>query len=170
MLDYRFKGGFYGFERIFLKTVEYPDIALGNCIMGIVIVAFEVDCEGEIREIKLQNILQFGIEKQITNFFDNTIGQWNKCDDDRYTRFNVPIQFRITGVETNFSDGLLIIEDKMVGVMCYDDSYYIEKSQKLLDKEKGKKALEFIDVLIKRNPYNHEYAEMKKEALSQMNK
>lgn len=168
MLDYRFKGGFYSFERLFLKTVEYPEIATANCVTGIIIAVFEVNCEGVIEEVKLKNPLGLGIEKQITLFFDNTIGQWNTCDDERYTRFNVPIQFRISDIETNNTDALLVIEGKTVGTACYDDSYYLEKAQKLLDKGKGKKALEYIDVLIKRNPYTHEYIEMKEKALSQM--
>jgi hypothetical protein len=168
MLDYRYRGGFYSFERLFLKTVEYPEIATNNCVTGILIVAFEVDCEGEIQEIKIQNPLQFGIEKQITNFFDQTIGEWNTCDDNRYTRFSVPIQFRITDLETNTTDALLVIEDKIVGVPCEPDAYYLNKAKKQLEKGKGKKALENINVLIKRNPYNTEYADMKKEAIALM--
>ena len=170
MLDYRYKGGFYSFERLFLKTVEFPEVAKMNCVTGIVIVVFEVDCEAEIQEVKIKNPLGFGIEKQISNFFEETIGNWNKCDDDRYTRFNVPIQFKITGVITNTDDALLVVEGKIVGVQCYDDSYYLEKAEKMLEKGKGKKAIGYINVLIKRNPYHNEYTDMKQEAIDLMNK
>jgi len=170
MLDYRYKGGYYSFERLFLKTVEFPEVAKMNCVTGIVIVVFEVDCEAEIQEVKIKNPLGYGIETQISNFFENTIGNWNKCDDDRYTRFNVPMQFRITGVITNTDDALLVVEGKIVGVQCYDDSYYLEKAEKMLEKGKGKKAIGYINVLIKRNPYHNEYTDMKQEAIDLMNK
>jgi len=170
MLDYRYKGGYYSFERLFLKTVEFPEVAKMNCVTGIVIVVFEVDCEAEIQEVKIKNPLGYGIETQISNFFENTIGNWNKCDDDRYTRFNVPIQFKITGVITNTDDALLVVEGKIVGVQCYDDSYYLEKAEKMLEKGKGKKAIGYINVLIKRNPYHNEYTDMKQEAIDLMNK
>ncbi len=170
MLDYRYKGGYYSFERLFLKTVEFPEVAKMNCVTGIVIVVFEVDCEAEIQEVKIKNPLGYGIETQISNFFENTIGNWNKCDDDRYTRFNVSIQFKITGVITNTDDALLVVEGKIVGVQCYDDSYYLEKAEKMLEKGKGKKAIGYINVLIKRNPYHNEYTDMKQEAIDLMNK
>lgn len=170
MLDYRYKGGYYSFERLFLKTVEFPEVAKMNCVTGIVIVVFEVDCEAEIQEVKIKNPLGYGIETQISNFFENTIGNWNKCDDDRHTRFNVPIQFKITGVITNTDDALLVVEGKIVGVQCYDDSYYLEKAEKMLEKGKGKKAIGYINVLIKRNPYHNEYTDMKQEAIDLMNK
>ena len=44
----------------------------------------------------------------------------------------------------------------------------IIKRPKLLEKGKAKKATEYIDILIRRDPYNPEYYDMKKDALSKM--
>lgn len=166
VLDYRFKGGYYSFEKLFNTTVEYPEIAMYNCTMGIVIASFKVNCDGTTDKVTLKNSLGFAIEAEIEKFFNASFGQWNKCDDEKYTKFDVPIQFRIRGVETNSTDALLIKEDKVVDAKCHDDSYYLEKVNKYFDKGKGEKAAENIDILIRRNPYNNEYYEMKKKALS----
>jgi hypothetical protein len=60
---------------------------------------------------------------------------------------------------------VLICVGDNVGFTCNSDNYYIEKVKKLLDKGKGKKATKYIDMLIKRDPYNMEFYDMKKKAL-----
>jgi len=154
VLDYRFKGGYYSFERLFNKTVEYPEVAQQNCIMGIVVAGFEIDCEGEAVQVTLKNMLRYGIDEEISN------------EDDKYTRFDVPIQFTIEGTETNTDDAMLIKEAKTTGFNCNDDKYYLDRANKYLDKGKGKKAVQYINVLIQRNPYNSQYIEMRKKAIS----
>lgn len=166
VLDYRYKGGYYSFERLFYKMVEYPEIAVQNCVLGIIIASFEVNCEGEIVKITLKNMLRLGINEEITKFFNATEGQWNNCDDKKYTKFDIPIQFTLDGTDTNTTDALLVVENETLGFDCHDDEYYREKAEKLLEKGKGKKALPHIDKLIQRNPYNNNFYEMKKKALS----
>ena len=134
--------------------------------MGIVIASFEVDCDGEIIEFSFKNPIHKSIHNEIADFFDLTNGQWNECKDEKYTRFEIPIQFRIKDVETNTTDAILICEEKTEGYTCNGDDSYYKKAKKLLEKEKGKKAIEHIDILIKHDPYNLEYYDMKKEALS----
>ena len=166
LLDYRFRGGYYTFEKIFNNNVTYPDMLLRSCIMGMVIVSFEVDCNGEIIEFSFKNPIHKAIHEEIADFFDLTSGHWNECKDEKYTRFEIPIQFRIRDVETNTNDAILICEDKSDGYICNGDDYYYKKAKKYLEKKKGKRAIEHIDILIKHDPYNLEYYDMKKEALS----
>lgn len=166
LLDYRFRGGYYTFEKIFNNNVIYPEILLRNCIMGMVIVSFEVNCQGEITDFSFKNPLHKAIHEEIADFFDLTNGQWNECKDNKYTRFEIPIQFRIEGVDTNTTDAILVCEDKSDGYICNGDDYYYKKATKSLEKKKGKKAIEYLDILIKHDPYNLEYYDMKKEALS----
>jgi len=33
-LDYRYRGGFYSFEKLFNKNVTYPEVLQKNCITG----------------------------------------------------------------------------------------------------------------------------------------
>ena len=167
MLDYRYRGGFYSFEKLFNQTVTYPKVAAGNCVTGIVVVAFEVNCEGEVKNVRMKTPLYYGIREEITKFFDATEGLWNTCDDERYTRFEIPIQFRIIGVETNMEDGILICETNNEGYMCNGDAYYLKKAEKYLKKGNRKKALKNINILIQRNPYNTEYYDMRKKALGE---
>jgi hypothetical protein len=166
VLDYRFKGGFYSFEKLFNTTVEYPEIAAQNCVLGIVIASFTVNCDGKIEKVSLKNPLKYMTDEVISEFFSATEGHWNTCDDEKYTNIDVPIQFTLSGTNTNTTDGLLIVEGETLGFDCYDDEKYLERAKKFLKKGKGKKALESINVLIQRNPFNSEYTDMKTKALS----
>lgn len=170
VLDYRYKGGYYSFEQLFYQTVQYPDIAIHSCALGIVIARFEVDCEGELVKLTMKNMLRYGLDEEISKFFNSTVGQWNKCDDDKYTKFEIPIQFTLDGTKTNTTDALLIVEGETIGFDCRDDEYYLEKAEKYLEKKNGKKALQNINMLIQRNPLESRYFDMKKQAIELINK
>ncbi len=165
LLNYRFKGGYYTFEKIFIQSVEYPPMAKNNCIMGIAIVSFRVNCEGVAYDIKNKMPLGFGIDGEISKFFTQTEGMWNTCRDDKYTRFEVPIQFKLKGTITNTDDALLVIEEDNPGYLCNDDEYYINKMEKYLKKGKQKKALQYIEIMVRRDPYNSYYQDLRKKAL-----
>ncbi len=166
LLNYRFKGGYYTFEKFFIKTVTYPEVAKANCIVGISVVSLKVDCNGNLSDIKVKTPLGYGIDNEITAFLRNTDGQWNTCNDDKYTRFEIGIQFLLKGTETNTEDALLVIEDDNPGYLCNGDDYYKKKMEKYLEKEKYRKAIPYIDMMIRRNPYNSEYFELKKKAIN----
>lgn len=168
LFDYRYKGGFYSFEKKFNNTVEYPEYARMNCIMGIVVLEMVIDCEGTPKQISMKTSLGYGVNEELTNLFNATQGEWNKCEDDRYTRFEIPIQFRIEGTETNTEDALFIVEGDMPGHTCNDDNYYRKKAEKALEKEQGKKALKYLNLLIKRDPYNTKYRDMRSQAIALM--
>jgi hypothetical protein len=165
VLDYRYKGGFYTFEQDFNLIVEYPEVATQNCILGIVIVNLVVDCDGQLTKIGMKNGLKYGIDEQISQFFNSTYGKWNKCDDERYTKFEIPVQFVLKGTQTNTTDGVLVKEGENPGYACNGDDYYMVRAEKALEKKKGKKAIPFIDKLIQRDPYNMKLYDMKKEAM-----
>lgn len=165
LLDYRYRGGFYSFERLFFRTVEYPEYAKKNCVIGIMIVRFEVDCKGEIKNLVIKNPMGWGIDQIVQDFLNETKGNWNTCEDDKYTRFEVPIQFTINDTETNSTDGMIIYQAELVGYNCKGDSYYQEKLDIALEKNSKKKALKYIGELIKRDPYNAELYEIRKELM-----
>jgi len=170
LLDYRYRGGFYSFERLFFREVEYNEFALKNCVIGIMIVRFEVDCEGQIKNLVIKNPLGWGLNEQVQGFLQKTEGNWNKCTDDRYTRFEVPIQFTINDTETNSTDGIIIMQKDLTGYNCKPDSYYREKFDDAYKKGKKKKALKYIQDLIRRDPYNSELYELRKELLEDKKK
>ncbi len=169
-LDYRFKGGTYTFENIFYKTIKYPDVARENCIQGIIIASFDVSCDGKMSDVAIKNALHYGIDEEVKKFFGVIKDKWNTCKDEKYTHFEVPIQFRLEGTEMNADDALFVFEAKNPGYVCRGDDYFLEKAKKYLNKGSGKTAIEYLNVLIKRDPYNMEYYEMKKQAITMMNK
>ena len=169
-LDYRFKGGLYTFENLFYKTVKYPEIATDNCIQGIIIVSFQVTCDGKMSMITIKNPLHYGIDEEVKKFFGTLEGKWNTCKDPKYTHFEIPIQFKLEGTQMNSNDALIVFESKNPGYICHGDDYFLERAKKYLDKGKGRAAIEYINTLIKHDPYNMEYYEMKKKAISLLDK
>lgn len=163
LLDYRYRGGFYSFERLFLKTVEYPEYTKKQCVVGMMIVRFEVDCEGEIKNLIIKNPLRWGLDQQIEAFFQATVGNWNKCDDEKYTRFEVPIQFTINETETNSIDAMLVCQEELTGYTCKSDDYFREKLDKAIEKNSKKKAIKYISELIRRNPYDSDLYTLRTE-------
>ncbi len=165
LLDYRFRGGFYSFERVFLQTVKYTDIARKNCIIGITLVTFQVKCDGTLHNVRIKNPLHFGLDQQITKFMEATKGQWNKCHDNKYTKFAVPIQFTMVGTKTDSLDPVISLVGKNPGYVCSSDAYYLRKAKEALAKKKGKRARTYLETLIRRNPFNNDYFKLMKQSL-----
>ncbi len=170
LLDYRFKGGTYTFEKVFNTTVTYPDIARKNCIQGIIIASFNVTCDGNLGFVTIKNPLHYGIDNEVKKFFVSTNGQWNKCHDKKYEHFEIPIRFKLTGTKTNSDEGLFVFEGKNPGYVCNGEDYYLAKAKKYLDKKKPKKAIANLDILIRLDPYEQKYFEMKEQAIKMMGK
>ena len=169
-LDYRFKGGTYTFEKIFNTTVTYPDVARTNCIQGIIIASFDVTCDGKLGFITIKNPLHYNIDNEVKKFFINTNGKWNKCHDKKYEHFEIPIQFKLAGTKTDTEEGLFTFEGKNPGYICNGEDFYLEKAKKYLDKKKPKKDIANLDILIRLDPFNNKYFELKKQAIKMMGK
>lgn len=165
LLDYRFTGGFYSFEMLFNKTVKYPVAAQQNCVVGIMVASFTVDCQGNMKNIKIRNALGFGLNKELTKFFQATKGHWNTCHNKRYTRFEIPIQFTLKGTKTDSLTAAIIFEGHNPGYACFSDDYYLKKAKEALKKRKERKAKEYLETLIHRNPYETKYYNMLKQAM-----
>ncbi len=168
LLDYRYKGGFYTFQKDFFETVTYPEEARKNCIIGIVIASFQVDCDGNYLPVKtrLKNPLHYGIDDEVSKFLLSTQGKWNTCHDKKFTRFEVPIQFTMEGTATNEEDAAIVLEGENPGYVCTADSVYYKRALKFLKKKKPKKAVKSIEILIQRNPYTVAYYDLLKQAVS----
>ncbi len=170
LLDYRFVGGFYNFEKLFFQTVSYPVQAQQNCVLGIMIASFDVNCQGEMTKLSIRNSLGNGLDKEVTKFLKKTEGHWNRCQDAKYTHFTIPIQFTLKGTETDSTIAALVYTGQNPGFVCFPDSYYLKKAQEALKKGKGKKAQPFLETLIKRNPYDNAYYKMLEQALNSQDK
>ena len=167
LLDYRYKGGFYTFEKDFLKQATYPKMAQQNCIIGILIASFKVDCDGNYNPIytHIKSPLHFGLDDEVSKFLASTKGKWNKCHEKKYTRFEIPFQFTMEGTVTNEEDAAIVFEGKNPGYACTSDSVYLQRAKKYLGKKKPKKAARALEILIRRNPYTTKYYDMMKSAL-----
>ncbi len=165
LLDLRFRGGSGEFERQLLASVQYTDYARRQCLVGVVILSFSISCDNTMSDFRMRNPLHHGLNEQLTAFFRSTEGHWNRCTDERYTRFEIPVAFTIEGVKTN-GRGFYTIEEESSGYRCRDDQYYIERLERFRERGRTKRAIGMVDVLIRRNPFNTEYVEIKRALLS----
>lgn len=165
LINYRYKGGAGAFERTFYANVKYTPEAIRNCIIGTVILSFSVDCNNNIIDFIIRNPLHSGINEQLQAFIKATEGQWNTCKDDKYTQFEVPVLFTLGGTETA-ATGFIVLEGETPGYKCKSDAYYMEQFEKYSKKGKTRSALTALDMLIRRNPYDANLYELKKNLLT----
>ena len=166
MLDYRYKGGSGAFERDFFIYVDYNQISRQSCTIGTTIMQFTVGCDGELGEFNIINPLNDYINSQLNKFFLMTKGNWNECQNSDYEYFEIPILFTIDGLGTE-AIGFITNYAEKEGVPCKCDDYFHEVFEKHKEK-KPKKALQAIDELIKRNPYNENYIEERKKLIERI--
>ncbi len=159
MLDYRYKGGSGAFERDFFYHVDYNKISRQSCIVGTTIMQFTVSCDGSLGEFNIINPLNDYISSQLQKFFLMTKGNWNECQNSDYEYFEIPVVFTIENLDTE-AFGFITNVDYEEGYPCKCDDYFYEQFCKYKDK-KPKKALDAINELIRRNPYNEFYIEEK---------
>ncbi|MBZ0243949.1 MAG: energy transducer TonB [Bacteroidales bacterium] len=164
LLNYRFKGGSGEFERIFFEQVNYTEEARKNCIVGVVILTFTVSCDNNISDLKMRNPMHYGLNEELQKFIEATEGRWNTCQDEKYTRFEIPVLFTLKGTETS-ARGLLTLLGESPGFACRSDQYFMERFERYKRKGKVKKALENLDQLIRRDPYNNTFYDLKRELL-----
>ncbi len=168
MLDYRYKGGSGAFERDFFLNVDYNQISRQSCTVGTTIMQFTVSCDGTLGEFNIINPLNDYINSQLQKFFLMTKGNWNECQNADYEYFEIPVLFTIDGLETEAIGFITNYADK-VGVKCECDKYFHEEFEKFKEK-KPKKALDAINELIRRNPYNESYIEEKNNLVDKFEK
>lgn len=166
MLDYRYKGGSGAFERDFFLHVDYNKISRENCILGTTIMQFSVHCDGSLGEFNIINPLNDYISSQLHKFFLMTKGNWNECQNSDYEYFEIPILFTIEGLETE-AIGFITHYDEELGCPCKNDSHFHKEFEKFKDK-KPKKALNAINELIRRNPYNELYIEERNKLIENL--
>lgn len=164
MLDYRYKGGSGAFERDFFIYVDYNQISRQSCTVGTTVMQFTVGCDGELGEFNIINPLNDYINSQLNKFFLMTKGNWNECENSDYEYFEVPILFTIEGLETE-AIGFITNYGDINGVKCKGDRHFHEEFEKFKEK-KPKKALDAINELIRRNPYNELYIDSRNDLVN----
>ena len=164
MLDYRYKGGSGAFERDFFVHVDYNKISRQSCTIGTTIMMFTVHCDGTLGEFNIINPLNDHLNSQLQKFFLMTKDNWNECQNSDYEYFEIPIVFTIEGLETD-AIGFITHYDEEIGYPCKNDSHFHEEFQKFKEK-KPKKALDALNELIRRNPYNDLYIHEKDDLLN----
>ncbi len=78
--------------------------------------------------------------------------------------FEIPVLFTLEGTETN-ARGLITLVGQSPGFSCRSDNYFMERFEKFRNKGKKMKALDMLDQLIRRDPYNNTLYDLKRQLL-----
>lgn len=137
---------------------RYVRKARENCIVGVAIVAFQVDCEGKLQNITFKNKLGSGLDEEVERVLKLTENQWLKCEDNKEEGFELSIKF-VLG-DTQFSgQGEVTITGYQSGLQCPNDEDLIKQLEKAKKKNKTANLIPIYEELIRRNPHNQAYRE-----------
>jgi TonB family protein len=126
---------------IIQRNIIYSPIAVEKGICGKVIVSFLVKANGEITDFRIVNSVDPSLDNEALRVVKLTSGHWipgekNGQSIDSY--YEIPVVFEITK-----------------GVKGID--YYYKNADKFYNQSKFKEALEYLEEIRKREPYNFLY-------------
>jgi hypothetical protein len=166
ILDQIYVGGKLAFSQKVYSYVSYPVEARQNGIIGLSMVSFKIDCNGNPYDFNFKNKLGNGIEESVQNAILHTAGSWKDCENrDLGQLVNLTFGYSINKLlNTETADFVLVAYD---GVKIKTDKQLETEFEKYSKKGDYKKAKTAIEILANRYPNNLEYSEqkMKIEAL-----
>ena len=98
-LSKMFSGSKNDFHNLF-KDIKYPEKAKNNCIQGSSEIYFEIDYQGNIKNITTSNEFGYGVEEKIIEIIKSTKGKWKKNDFQTDIPVVLTIEFKSSEIET----------------------------------------------------------------------
>jgi hypothetical protein len=157
-LDKRFQGGTDAFFKFWGTETRYVRKARENCVVGVAIFTFQVDCEGKLQNITFKNKLGSGLDEEVERVLKLTENQWLKCKDNQEDTFELSVKFVLGN--TQFSgQGEITITGYQSGSQCPNDEDLIKQLKKVKKKNQTANIISLYEELIRRNPHNQAYRE-----------
>ncbi len=176
----RFEGGAIAFFEFLEYNLYYPPAAVQRGVVGTAIVALTVSPEGKIDRIDMVQSLHKSIDTQIINALKDTKRMWlpaKKVSGAKPFTLFLPITYVINNHQflQNFEKpyylgraAILIAENP--DIQLKDDAYYASQSNQYYQNKQYKQAIEYLDELIRRNPFNKDLYLMRGNAYYQLGK
>ncbi|MEQ9439998.1 MAG: energy transducer TonB [Cyclobacteriaceae bacterium] len=164
--NYRIQGGTPTFKNAFIDQIQYPRTALNQGIMGTSLVSLTITPAGTIADFRIITSLGEVVDEALKSVIPQTEKDW--LADSLETRdltFIVAFTFLIDGYtfmrNSKVSSQIVTCEVPIVeyggtNARIRDDTYHIEHANRLYQGEKYSKAIDHLDELIRRDPFNRE--------------
>lgn len=172
-INTRFKGGEIEFRNFLAQNLKYPVLSQENKSVGYSITGITITPEGTIFDISTINLIDESIERDIYRVLQMTKNKWLKCDT---ISINQTFYVQIAYVMGNTPDIKNQVKDKLnfidlvalTAMGLSNDSYLPESDESIaakfgeaLKKNEYNEAINYINELIKRNPFNRELYQLR---------
>jgi hypothetical protein len=180
-IDYRFKGGQDAFMKIMFENVRFPLDSRSS--IGLSVSRVSVTPQGKIAEIKILNPLSEEIDAMVTDLLKLTTDKWLKCDSvSKNQNFYLQVAFCVFNVQKDFLDknefpenGMflkpVVVTGPQVSItpLLREDDYLTKQCLTNIQTGKYKRALPFINELIKRYPYSKDLYQLRLSIAAKLN-
>lgn len=175
------------FYQYVAQNMEFPKVALSNQTVGIYIGRIRIDSKGNLLEVTTINPISKSIDEGFVKFINET---WRKHKITIYnisdtTDFIIPVKYMVSSghnqpaleyfVNYELKPNYLTEECKVVMFNSHgttsqtDDMTLLDNARYFYKEKKYKKSIEYINLLIKRNPYSEDLHYMRANAYKHMN-
>ncbi|XOV91073.1 MAG: hypothetical protein ACFHWX_12770 [Bacteroidota bacterium] len=148
-----YQGGVIAFYSQFSHQLKFTD----KSKLGVAVLYWEV-ANGEIRNAQIINSLNEALDQEILRVLELTAGNW--VSDDSTYEFRLPISFNSGGKDfyvdpapNNYMEGI-VLSTFGYSYSFPSDQKLIEKLNKNVEQEKYQEAEDYVNELIRRNPFN----------------
>ncbi len=157
----RIAGGDTSFYQTVAGHIAYPRVARDHKTVGTTIAVLTVSPQGELASIDIINTLGTAVDKVVRQAVERTRDMWLADETEEHdVVIFVPFTFAFHGSPflQHTNKPPFITEDiKVVGspsVAIEQDADLADRANRLYQKEKFKRAIHYLNELIRRNPYD----------------
>lgn len=170
-IEYRFLNGETGIRNYLKRNSVFPMISVLNKTIGFSLSSITINPYGAIEIISILNPIDPYIDKEVTRVLKSSAGSWLKCDTIKNNQtFYIQIAFVIASLNTDLIvsspvRNIFFIDPVAVTVsgwtseqtlMTQTNELLGVKCSILLGCGRYQESLQFIDELIRRNPFSKE--------------
>lgn len=173
-IDHRFKGKEKALVKFLSENLTYPAAAVENKIIGYSISGITITPKGNISDIFIINPVHEEIDEDILRVLKMTKRKWLKCDTTTTNQtFYIPIAYNITTIGNspevfdpvnrrfNFTEPIVLNATIFSDALPESNEDIAQKLAQFIFEENYPQALESINELIRRNPFNKDFYQIR---------
>ena len=168
----RFPGGEQGFMGFLMKSIIYPDSSTIKNSIGLSIARISLSASGTITDVRIINPIDKYIDQEVIRVIKISEKKWKAVkESDSAQVLYIQIAFTFYGITPHYCDSKTSIYESLflqpVVITCFqiiqrkeneilDDTTLTDSCNRLLNIGKYSDALQVLNELIKRDPFNKE--------------
>ena len=157
----RVRGGAPTFYDTMRYMLDYPSTGYKKHTVGTTIAVLTITPQGEVKEVKILNSLGFGFDRTVRQALSATQDIWLA---DSYVKHDItlfiPISFVLKDAQYNRTIPVLDFLMPEIVVISHtirkirEDIFLVTKANHLYVEKKYRRAMKYLDELIRRNPFD----------------